>query len=318
MNRFLSLFFVFMFFAHSFASASSIFSDKKSRNAVTADKIYFCTRNMEFYYSSFSSPSSVSSESGGTCSSSDQGSSTCSASTWDASFSMGNKRDDVDKKKSLVVSSDISDDSTWFNYFKHCFFMHGRTINEGSSTKKISLNVVDTIGYGSVGYIANDGAVGGENPEAMATSTIACVPVVIEEDLRGKTTTNYDGSISPMRIRHVWAQIVDLMEGHTTEKTGNKYNIFSNNCCSVAYRTIVNVLGEDKARELIKPKSFNMAGLGIEWGDWIAIPYGFGMSTIRYIKNTAHDTVIAAWQLSTTSSKSPYDVVDYSKIKVEL
>lgn len=314
MNKISLVFIVLMALLSPFAMASSISPDKSESNFDTSEKnIYFCTRNLGLYYSS-SSPSKSEGICSESCSSPLETSSACSS----LSSSSSEFANDESKQNEydLPVKIGLSDYSAWFRSFKHCFFMHGEVANGEAKIDRegetINLRIIDTIGYGSVGHLEREGVVGGENKEVMSNSKISCVPVVKKIDIQNKSTTNFDGSQREFTTYDVWAQIVSLMEASTTAKSKDKkkYGGCNNNCCTIAYNVLVNMLGnnKDKANELIQPTSFNMYGMGIVWGDLVEVPLDAALGLVRYMVrgNPKNDIVEAArWSIMFSS--------DYSK-----
>lgn len=174
-------------------------------------------------------------------------------------------------------------------YARHCFFMIANEKQKYKQQNKIlvSLDGIETIGYGKIGRIEKDVGHGGESIEYMKYKPIACVPIVNDNEYDIKLVeyqlgSKYYGKVPS--LNKVWGVILNLVHQHSKLR----YNFFSDNCCTFAYSIAEQLIGKDKALTTIEPSNFN-GGMGITNGQWVGLFADKTMNIVRYTKQHLYE-----------------------------
>ena len=92
-------------------------------------------------------------------------------------------------------------------------------------------------------------------------------------------------------IKKKWNGITRTMD---FEKLKSPYNLGINNCCTVAYKGAATLFdsNENKVREKVNPKTFNVYGMGVVWSNYIfASSWGLSESSNSRSYNSQTDQI---------------------------
>jgi hypothetical protein len=206
----------------------------------------------------------------------------------DAEFSpdifLKEKRDSEDDLSNSTFRNISSSLARPVYYARHCFFMIANKEREYEQQNKtlVSLDEIETVGYGKIGRIAKGVGQGGESIEYLRVKPIACIPIVKdnEDDIKlveQQLGSEYYGKVP--NLNKVWLVILNLAHKHSKPE----YNFCDGNCCTFAYDIVEQLIGKDKALTTIEPSSFN-GGIGITNGQCVGFFADKAMSIVRYTK----------------------------------